>query len=192
MTTTPNTTANGERANGTRTRDQRLSYYHPTATGGGSALQLELKLNRRDGERCGCFFLEMAAQKSAGSRQGGSRTPATFDWENKLTVKLEFSDVCELLAVLEGRQERAGGTRNGLYHETDKACTVIALSRNAEKGGHWVGLSRKDKATGQLTRMQMGLSEPEAVGLRSVFQAGLFFMTFHGQLFCGWGDRVAG
>jgi hypothetical protein len=133
-----------------KARDQKLIFYHPSASGGGSALQLEPRLNRRDTDRYNCFFMEMAAQKTAGGKDGDKKVFATFDWENKLTVKLDFPDLCEILAVLEGRQERAGGQRNGIYHETERASTVISAFKNVEKGGFVVGLSRKDKGSGTL------------------------------------------
>ncbi len=145
-------------------------------------MQLELRLNRPGEDRYDCFFLELAAQKSAASHEGDRRVPATFDWENKLTVKLDFGDVCELLAVLEARAERAGGQRNGLYHENSQASTVISFQVSKEKSGYFLGLSRKGKESGQVTRVQMLLSETEAIGLRCLFQSGLFFMTYRNAL----------
>lgn len=177
------TTNTEEQTTANKPRDQRLAFYHPNSAGNGAALQLEPRLNRRESDRYNCFFLDMAAQKTGASREGGQRTPATFDWENKLTVKLDFADLCELLLVLEGRVEKAGGQRDGLYHDNGKACTVISLSRNTEKGGYFLGLSRKDKQGGQVVRVHMALSEAEAIGLRCVFQASLFFITFHAHLF---------
>ena len=178
------TTANGEQKHYDGPRAQKLAFYHPNGTGTGTAVQLEPRLNRRETDRYDCFFLEMAAQKTAGGRDGDKRVPATFDWENKLTVKLDFPDICELLAVLEGRLDKAGGQRNGIYHDNGKACTIITFQKNAEKGGYFLGLSKKGKdADAQVTRLHVALSESEATGLRSIFQVGLFFITFHAHLF---------
>jgi hypothetical protein len=165
-----------------KVRTPRLALYHPSGTGGGAALQLELRLNRPGEDRYDCFFLELAAQKSAAGREGDRRVAATFDWENKVTVKLDFADVCELLTVLEGRTEHIGGQRNGLYHENGQANTVISFQKSKEKGGYFLGLSRKGKESGQVARAQMLLSEPEAIGLRCLFQTGLFFMTYRHAL----------
>ena len=172
-----------ERAGAVRARDQRVAFYHPTAKGDGSALRLEPRVNRTESDRHNCFYLDMAPQKTVASREAEQRSPATFDWERKLTVKLGFSDICELLAVLEGRQEKAGGARNGLYHESEKAVTVISFTRNAERGGHLVGISRKDKEGGLLVRLHMALGEAESVGLRCILQSGLFYLSFHSQIF---------
>jgi hypothetical protein len=164
-------------------REQRLVIYHPNSAGTGSALQLEPRINRSETDRYNCFFLEMAAQKTAASSQGGKRSFATFDWEHKLIVKLDFNDICELLAVLEGRAEKVGGQRNGLFHENGKACTIITFQKKPDKNGYFLGLSKKDRASEQLSRVHMILSETEAIGLRSLMQSGLFFITFHNHLF---------
>ncbi len=176
-------TEQGKQGNGTKIWEQKLSFYHPNAVGNGVALQLEPRLNRRESDRYNCFFFEMAAQKSVSERDGDKRVMPTFDWANKLTVKFDFTDICEMLMVLEGRQERVGGQKNGIYHDSDKANTIITFGKIPEKGGYSFGLSRKDKESGQLTRLNIGLSEAEALGLKTIFQTGLFFITFHTHLF---------
>lgn len=165
-----------------RLHGQKLVIYHPTGAGTGAALQLEPRVNRKDADRYNCFFLEMSSQKTAASRDGGKQIPASFDWEHKLTVKLDFTDICEMLAVLEGRVDKLGGAKSGLFHQNGNSSTVISLQR-ADKGGYFVGLSRKNGETGSVTRVNITLSEAEAIGLRSIFQAGLFFVTFHTHIF---------
>lgn len=147
-------------------------------------MQLEPKVNRTEADHYNCFFLEMAPQKAFVSQDSGKKVLASFDWENKLTVKLDFADICEFLAVLEGRIERVGGQKNGIFHRNSKGCTVIGLQRNADKGGFYLGLSRKDNDTGRLTRVSMLLSEPEASGLRAIFQTGMFFIIFSADVCC--------
>jgi hypothetical protein len=180
MTTT--NPANVEPKTNGKSYPQKLSMYHPNSTGNGAALQLEPRLNRRDSDRYNCFFLEMAQQRTAATRNGETTVPASFDWANKLTVKLEFSDICEMLAVLEGRVERLGGQKNGLFHKNGNSSTIISLQK-AEKTGYFIGLSRKSTGDESATRVNMALTEAEAIGLRAVFQAGLFFITFHSHLF---------
>jgi hypothetical protein len=97
-------------------------------------------------------------------------------------VKLDFMDICELLSVLEGRVEKLGGSKSGLFHQNGQASTVISLQK-AEKGGYFLGLSKKSGEAGSVVRVNIVLSESEAIGLRSVFQAGLFFITFHTHIF---------
>ena len=161
----------------------RLTFYHPTARGTGSAMQLELRLNRAGEDRYDCFFLDLARQKTAAAAQAdGSRTPASFDWAAKLTVKLDFADLCEFLMVLDGRQAQAGGERNGLYHGNGGASTMISFRRSEEPKGYQVGLSKKPADGGEPARAQILLGEAEALGLKHVLQTALFFMTFHVNL----------
>ena len=165
-----------------RHQNGRLTYYHANSKGSGTAVRLELKMaaNQKNGH--GCFFLEMARQKTPPGRDGRSRTPATFDWESKATVKLSFTDVCELLTVLEDRQSAAGPRGRGLYHEAKTVNTIIGFRRNAERGGYNLNISRKNAEGATVFRGHILLSPAECVGLRSVFQAGLFHMAFHSSM----------
>ena len=170
-----------ERAATAGARDQRVAFYHPNSAGTGSAMKLEPRVNRRESDRYNCFFLDMAVQKTAARGQDGNKTHASFDWERKLTVKLGFIDICAMLEVLEGRCDKLGGARNGLFHQNGGACTVITLQK-AEKGGYFLGLSRRTAAN-DISRVNIVLSDAEALGLRCILQAGLFFITFHSLLF---------
>jgi hypothetical protein len=173
-------TTSEQNTTATKSYHQKLAFYHPNSAGNGVAMQLEPRVNRKEEDRYNCFFLELAGQKTAVVRDGDKRAPATFDWEHKLTVKLDFTDICELLTVLEGRAEKVGGQRNGLYHQNGASSTVITFQKNTEKSGYFLGLSRKGQQDGQLVRLHMVLSESEAIGLRCIMQTSLFFLTFHG------------
>jgi len=154
----------------------RLCFYHPTNAGTGAAARLEF--HAATPEREGCFFLEMARQKTAATREAGERSAATFDWENKAIVKLGFTDLCGLLLVLEGRSEQAGNGR-GLFHDTAEANTVINLRRQTEPAGYALEISRKAKhADGEAQRLRVLLSDSEAAGMRSVFQSSLFPLVY--------------
>lgn len=172
-----------EEAKGRETqRRGRLAFYHANSQGTGAAARLELRMNGRGEERYDCVFLEMARQKTLAAANQGQRTPATFDWENKVTVKLDFSDVCEILMILEGRRDRMGGARSGLYHQAAGASTIITLERNEKQTGFFLGISRKTHDGKQVFKGQMLLSDGEALGLRCVLQTSLFFMAFHRNL----------
>jgi len=159
-----------------RARNSRLAFYHPMQSGGGAAARLEFHPACPD--RDGCFFLEMARQKTAAGRGDAGPQNATFDWGSKITVKLDFTDICGLLLVLEGRCEQAGGGR-GLFHSTPEASTVIGLRRNTEPAGYALEVSRKLKSEGaEPQRARVVLSEAEGLGLRGVFQSALFYLVF--------------
>lgn len=158
-------------------RPGRLAIYHANSKGTGAAMRLEFKVHR-GADSSGCFFLEMAKQRSVASRGEQGRTHATFAWDSKVTVKLGFTDICELLMVLDGRKEQAGSER-GLFHSSGQANTVIVLKKSADYGGGYLlGLSKKDNAGAQLFKEHIILSETEALGLRCIFQSSLFPMVF--------------
>jgi len=102
---------------------------------------------------------------------------ATFDWEQKITVKLDFSDISELLTVLDGVSDHVGGKREALYHQNGDANTMIHFSRHAS-GGIALSLSRKRVGDSQPNRIGTVLGHAEAVGLRHILHMGLFFITF--------------
>jgi hypothetical protein len=156
----------------------RLAFYHPTQSGGGAAARLEFHPARP--EREGCFFLEMARQKTVAARDGSGRHAATFDWEKKITVKLGLGDVCSLLLVLDGKSEQVGNGRGGLFHDTADANTVIQLRHQKEPvTGLALEISRKSKrAEGDVQRTRLLLTEGESMGLRCVFQHAIFPMVF--------------
>jgi len=162
-----------------RMYNERLTFYHANRQGTGAAVQLEPRINQRPGDRYNCFFLEMTRQKSVASRGDVGTTHATFDWENKITVKLDFTDICEFLGVLEGECEHVGGKREALYHQNGEANTMIRFSRH-ESSGVALSVSRKDGSNAQPSRIGTVLSRTEALGLRHILRIGLFVITFPG------------
>jgi hypothetical protein len=179
-TTTATATAIDKTESRPRNNGQ-LTFFHANGKGTGMAARFELKLDPRRTNGGSCFFLEMARQKTAASRGSGGRVHATFDWETKATVKLGFMDLCEFLSVLEGKQEQVGGERNGLYHDAGASNTIIGFKKGTERG-YCLGVSRKNREGEIVFRGHIVLSEAEALGLRHVFQAGLFHVAFHESL----------
>jgi len=163
----------------TKMYNERLTFYHANGKGSGAAVQFEPRVNQQPRDRYNCFFLDMAKQKTVANRNGGQAglTHATFDWENKITVKLDFADICELLTVLDGVCDHVGGERELLYHQSGKTNTMIRFSRHAS-GGIALSLSRKSAGDSEPNRIGTVLSQAEAIGLRHIFQVGLFFITF--------------
>lgn len=162
-----------------RTFEGRLAFYHPTATGKGCAARFELRPARRGHE--GYMFAELAAQKTLAARSSGSIQGATFDWKARVAVKLGLTDVCAMLAVLEGKAAGAGGDK-GLFHQTADATTVIGFRRVEEPvPGYCLEVSRKGKRgdTADPVRLRLGLSEAEGCGLRQVLATAVFHLCFY-------------
>ena len=154
----------------------RIAFYHANGKGSGAALRFEFKPPM--GRRNGCFFMEMAKQKTTASGGRGDRIHATFDWESKATVKLSFMDACEFLAVLQLKQPSLGSNGKGLYHVNGDKDTIIGMRTNTERKGYTVGISRKDKQGNQIFKGHFLISPTEAIGLEAIFSAALFHMAF--------------
>ena len=88
----------------------KLSFYHANGKGTGSAAKFEVV--PAGGDRDGAVFLTLALQKSvaSGSSDQGNRQHATFDWTNRVTVKLNCGDLCQMLLVLKGQGHNVIGT----------------------------------------------------------------------------------
>lgn len=106
-----------------------FAIYHPNGKGTGCALRMNLHPahDRRDG----CIMLELAPQRTVGDRRAAIPKFPTFDWENRLVVKLGFADLCKMLQVLRG-ENGALEEGKGLYHRSARYATRIVLRRLTE------------------------------------------------------------
>lgn len=118
-------------ANGGAMREYRPNFaiYHPNGKGTGCALRMNLHPahDRRDG----CIMLELANQRTIGDRRAATPTFPTFDWENRLAVKLRFSDLCKMLQVLRNENETLEEGK-GLFHRSARYATRIVLRHLTE------------------------------------------------------------
>jgi hypothetical protein len=69
-----------------------------------------------------------------------------------------------------------------LYHQTNDVSTLIAFRRALERPGYFLAVSRKQNGGAHLFKGHILLTEAEGIGLRCIFQTGLFFMAFHASL----------
>lgn len=113
----------------TRLARPALSFYHPNAKGSGCAVAFEM-IPARDRD-AGCIFATFARQKTIGSRTSEERIMPTFDWKNKLCVKLEIPDLAQMLQVFRGEIESIADGK-GLYHVSGVGSTVIRLEHRLE------------------------------------------------------------
>ena len=162
-----------------KTYSPRLVFYHPNAKGSGCAVQFDLRPATADRE--GSLFAAFAVQKTTGGapREGGGRQAATFHWGDKITVKLGFSDVCQLLSVLEGRTAAAGDGK-GLFHDTGETSTVIHMARVAEPlpGVSFEVSKKRRNAAEPPRRARILFNEAETLGLARLFAALLLPLAF--------------
>jgi hypothetical protein len=157
----------------------RLSFYHANGKGSGSAAQFEVV--PACGDRDGSVFLTLAQQKSVatGSAEQGNRQHATFDWPNRVTVKLNFSDICQMLPVFKGLAANMADGK-GLYHDSRNTTTLINLARQTEPYTGWaLDVSRRGKAeTEPVVRIRIVFNAVEAFGLGAVLEQALGLLAF--------------
>lgn len=157
----------------------RLSFYHANGKGSGSAAQFEVV--PACGDRDGAVFLTLAQQKSVatGSAEQGNRQHATFDWANRVTVKLNFGDLCQMLPVFKGQAATIADGK-GLYHDSRSTTTLINLIRQAEPYTGWaLEVSRRGKAESEAAvRTRIVFNSAEAFGLGAVLEQVLGLLAF--------------
>ena len=157
----------------------RLSFYHANSKGTGSAVRFEVI--PACGERDGVVFMTLAQQKSvaAGSEAQGNRQYATFDWQNRVTVKLNFSDLCQMLLVFRGLATTIMDGK-GLYHDSRNTTTLINLTRQAEPHpGLSLDVSRRGKTEADpAVRVRIMFNGAEAFGLGTVLEQSLGVLAF--------------
>lgn len=149
------------------------AYIHPNMKGTGSACRLELHPAHDD--TSGSIFLTLAAQKTLGSGQGSGRVLPTFDWENRLVVKLDRSDLSQILQVLRGMQESVRDGK-GLFHRSARACTVIKFTHQIEPHpGYVLAVSRKSE-DGKLTQCWFVFDVDEAFSLMLTLEQAMLYI----------------
>ena len=159
----------------------QLAIYHPNGKGTGGAAKMNLHPAHDDTE--GCLMLSIANQSAVGGQAGGGQVGgvqqfARFDWENAITVKLGFADLCAMLQVFNGECESLGDGR-GIYHRTARALTKIVLRHLVDpRPCYSLELYRTLTANGGETRAHLLISSAEAEGLRAAILGSMSVVCF--------------
>jgi len=154
-----------------------LSFYHANPKGTGSAIQMNLHPAHDDTD--GCIMLKMANQMTVGNRQGPNPTYSRFDWENAMTVKLDFSDLTQILQVLRGECESINEGK-GLYHVSSRGSASIRLSHLVDPvAGYMLDICRRGAGGSEdENRGRMLLNASEALGLCETIAGSLYLISF--------------
>jgi len=157
----------------------RLSFYHANGKGTGSAARFEVVPASSD--QAGVIYLTLAQQKSiaTGMDDQGKRQYATFDWQNRVTVKLNFSDLCQMLLIFRG-QATVIAEGKGLYHDSRNTTTIINLTRQTEPyAGLALEVSRRSKIESEpAVRIRIVFKDAEAFGIGAVLEQSLGIIAF--------------
>lgn len=155
----------------------KLCFYHANPKGTGSAVTMCLHPAHDDTD--GCIMLKIANQLTIGNRMGPNPTFPTFDWENAVGIKLDFSDLTQMLQVFRGECESINGD-NGLYHVSPVGTTHIHLRHLA---GPVVGYSFEvyrhgRKESGGEKHAGILFSPAEALGVCEAIAGSLYLVAF--------------
>lgn len=153
----------------------KLRFYHPNAKGTGCALALEL--HPAHGDVDGSIWMSVANQLTIGDHSGPAPTFPRFDWENRITVKLDFSDLCRILQVLRGECESIEDGR-GLFHRTAMATTRIVFRHLVEPVQGYSLEIFKSKQRGNDEHSHFVFRDWEALGLSEAISGSMSVISF--------------
>lgn len=159
----------------------KLTIYHANMKSTGAAMQIEVVPASAVAD--GCVFVSVAQQSSASGidQETGRKRFATFNWKNRLVVKLGFFEIAEMLLVLRGAVESVGNGGKGFFHTSSSATTVVSLRRSEDQTRAAVsfGISRAPKENPE-ARLFVGLSlsHVEAHGLRLALEGTMNQLAF--------------
>ena len=153
-----------------------LAFYRASAKGTGSAVKMKLHPAHDDTD--GSIMLTIANQKTVGSRMGPNPTFSTFDWENAMTVKLDFNDLTQILQVLRGETESINEGK-GLYHRSPLGLTGIRFSHMVDPvSGYALDVSRRASKEGEETRAHFLFNSAEALGICEAITGAMYIVAF--------------
>lgn len=154
----------------------RLALYHANPRGTGSAVTMEV--HPAHGIKSGCVMMSIASQLTTGAENGSDAAKCRFDWEGKITVKLDFLDLCKFLQVLRGECESIEDGK-GLYHVTAKAVTKIRFRHMLEPSdGYSLEVYRTLRGQGEDSHACFLLSGAEAIGLSEAIAGSMAVVCF--------------
>ena len=152
-----------------------LRFFHPNGRGTGCAVKMDLHPahDRVDGS----IMLKVANQMTVGNMQGPNPTFPRFDWENSMSVKLDFSDLCKMLQVFRGECESLEDGR-GLYHRTARATTKIVLRHLVEPVSGYSFELYRTPTQGEEMRAHIFFTPWEALGLAEAIAGSMSVISF--------------
>ena len=150
-------------------------YVRANMRGTGSAIRFELHPATRD--ETGSVFVSLALQKTLPSRQGPDVVYPTFDWENRIIVKLGRGDLAQILQVLRGMQESINDGK-GLFHRSDKGNAVIKFFHQIDPSPCYMFSVSKQSLAGTLQNAYYVFGVDEAFSLMLCLEQAMMYICF--------------
>ena len=152
-----------------------LSFYHANQKGTGCALRFTLHPAHDNTD--GSLMLTAANQMTVGDRRGPNPTFSHFDWDGKITVKLDFGDLAKFLQVFRGETESLEDGK-GVIHNSPSGMTKIVLRHLIEPiTGYSLELYRKAR-NGDESSAHFVFKNHEALGLAEAIAGSLSVISF--------------
>lgn len=154
----------------------KLAFYHANGKGTGAALKMELHPAHDDTD--GSIMATIAGQMAVGDRTGPAPVYPRFDWESAICVKLDFSDLTQILQVLRGTCESVADGR-GLCHTSPRGTSRILVRHFIEpRPCYSFEVYRSGRAGGEESSARIFLSQAEACGLEAAITGSLAVVCF--------------
>ena len=152
-----------------------LALFHASPKGTGGAIKMTLHPAHDDTP--GSVFVRMAMQRTVASQQGGVQMFPTFDWKNSVVLKLDRSDLSQILQVLRGMQESVMDGK-GLFHRSSAGNTVIKFTHQIEpRPGYQLSVWRKPP-TGEAVNVYYVFNMDEAFALMMALERAMLYVCF--------------
>ena len=158
----------------------KLCYYHANAKGTGSAVNLELHPAHwsAEGNIEGSIFMSIANQKTVGVRNGPETVFPSFDWKNRLTVRLTMSDISQMLMVFRGMAESVCDGK-GLFHRSARYNTILKFEHRIEPcPGYTLEVYRRTHDGKDQQHAFIAFSPAEAIGLSLAIEQSIGVIAF--------------
>ena len=154
----------------------KLSFFHPNARGTGGAIEMELHPAHDDTD--GSIMLRLANQLTVGDRTSANPVFPRFDWENAITIRLDFDDLCAFLQVLRGECESINDKR-GIFHNYGGMTTKILFSHMVdETSGYLLEAYRNKPGNDESLHACFRISGREALGICEAIAGSMSIIAF--------------
>ena len=137
----------------------------------GTGAASEWQLSFKNQERFSPWKLFFSIAKQLNKDENGN---PHFNWDNAIRVKMDVTDISEILAVLENKQKEAG-YGGKIFHKHGNNNKIINFIHNPEKSNYFIKVSHQS-ASG-VVALQQNLTIAEGCALRILLEHALLKLT---------------
>lgn len=153
-----------------------LAFFHPNPKGTGSAVKFELKPALANQE--GAIMVTGMNQQTIGDLRGQTPVYPKFNWDDRIVVKLGFTDLSKMLEVLRGVRESLNDG-NGICHTVLGCNTRICLTHSTLVDSEYVfELYRHWNNKEEERSFRIVFESFEAIGIEAAITGAMIFVSF--------------